>query len=208
MYSDDPRHIEAYKHWAGIKGKPVRITGNDGKTKTEYVPTFGENLKFFWRYQLGWMYFRYFMWNFAGRQNDIQGNDGSVVGEGNKLYGNWISGIKFLDEARLGPQDNLPSTLAKNRGRNTYYLLPLLLGLVGLVYHYRRNPKDTVVVFWLFFMTGIAIVLYLNQKPLEPRERDYSYAGSFYAFAIWIGLGFWRFMNNSVNFSLQWPERL
>ncbi|HQK36095.1 MAG TPA: DUF2723 domain-containing protein [Bacteroidales bacterium] len=189
MYSDDPRHIEAYKHWAGIKGKPVRITGNDGKTKTEYVPTFGENLKFFWRYQLGWMYFRYFMWNFAGRQNDIQGNDGSVVGEGNKLYGNWISGIKFLDEARLGPQDNLPSTLAKNRGRNTYYLLPLLLGLVGLVYHYLRNPKDTVVVFWLFFMTGIAIVLYLNQKPLEPRERDYSYAGSFYAFAIWIGLG-------------------
>ncbi|HRS40142.1 MAG TPA: hypothetical protein P5292_13260, partial [Bacteroidia bacterium] len=102
---------------------------------------------------------------------------------------NWISGIKFLDEARLGPQDNLPSTLAKNRGRNTYYLLPLLLGLVGLVYHYLRNPKDTVVVFWLFFMTGIAIVLYLNQKPLEPRERDYSYAGSFYAFAIWIGLG-------------------
>lgn len=189
MYSDDPRHIEAYKHWAGIKGKPVRITGNDGKTKTEYVPTFGENLKFFWRYQLGWMYFRYFMWNFAGRQNDIQGNDGSIIGEGNKLYGNWISGIKFLDEARLGPQDNLPSTLATNRGRNTYYLLPLLLGLVGLVYHYRRNPKDTVVVFWLFFMTGIAIVLYLNQKPLEPRERDYSYAGSFYAFAIWIGLG-------------------
>ncbi len=189
MYSDDPRHIEAYKHWAGVKGKPVRISGNDGKTKTEYVPTFGENLKFFWRYQLGWMYFRYFMWNFAGRQNDIQGNQGSVIGEGNKLYGNWISGIKFLDEARLGPQDNLPSSLASNRGRNTYYLLPLLLGLIGLLYHYRKNPKDTAVVVWLFFMTGIAIVLYLNQKPLEPRERDYSYAGSFYAFAIWIGLG-------------------
>jgi len=189
MYSDDQRHVEAYKQWAKVKGTPIRITGNDGNPKTVYIPTFGENLRFFIRYQVGWMYFRYFMWNFAGRQNDIQGNQGSMAGEGNKLYGNWISGIRFIDEARLGPQDNLPAALANNRGRNTYYMLPLLLGLIGLAYHFFRNKKDTVVIFWLFFMTGLAIVIYLNQKPLEPRERDYSYAGSFYAFAIWIGIG-------------------
>jgi len=126
------------------------------------------------------MYGRYFMWNFAGRQNDIQSN-------GNPINGNWISGITALDEARLGPQ-NVPDSM-KNRGRNAYFLLPLILGLVGLVFQWQRNRPDFWVTMMLFFMTGIAIVIYLNQTPYQPRERDYAYAGSFYAFAIWIGLG-------------------
>jgi len=131
------------------------------------------------------MYWRYFMWNFAGRQNDIQSH-GSVV------HGNWISGINFIDEARLGNQKNLPESLAGNKGRNTYYLLPLILGLAGLIFHFNKGDegkKGVWVVFLLFFMTGLAIVFYLNQYPHQPRERDYAYAASFYAFAIWIGLG-------------------
>lgn len=187
MYSENPSHIDGYKKWADIKGRPVRVEGRDGKQKTEFIPTFGENLRYFFRYQVGFMYLRYFMWNFAGRQNDMQGN--GVAADGGKLYGNWICGIPFIDEARLGPQDNLPLVLSTNRGRNQYYMLPLLLGLIGLFFHFRREKKDFAIITLLFFMTGLAIVLYLNQKPFEPRERDYAYAGSFYAFAIWIGLG-------------------
>ncbi|WP_423130001.1 protein O-mannosyl-transferase family [Gaoshiqia sp. Z1-71] len=182
MWSRQDDHIRDYKSWAGIKGKPVRITGDEGKPEVIEMPTFGENLTFFMRYQVVHMYFRYFMWNFAGRQNDIQGH-------GDILNGNWISGIDFIDSARLGDQKRLPDNLKNNKGRNTYYFLPLLLGLIGAFFHYKRNQKDFWVVMLLFFMTGLAIVIYLNQYPHQPRERDYAFAGSFYAFAVWIGLG-------------------
>jgi hypothetical protein len=182
MYSNDPSHISEYERWVKIKGTRVQIQDRNGEAKTVIKPSFGTNLAFFFKYQLGYMYFRYFMWNFAGRQNDIQG-------QGGILNGNWITGIKFLDEARLGNLDKLPDKYRNMPSRNTYYLLPLILGLIGVFYHYGKNKKDFSVVMILFIMTGIAIVVYLNQKPLEPRERDYSYAASFYAFAIWIGLG-------------------
>jgi len=182
MYSRDPVHVEDYKYWGKIEGTKVSMRTGSGSTQEMTKPTFGENLRFFFRYQLGYMYLRYFMWNFAGRQNDIQGH-------GDNLKGNWISGIRFIDEARLGKQDNLPEQYNDNPARNTYYLLPLLLGLLGVYYLYRQDKKDFWVILLLFFFTGIAIVLYLNQTPHQPRERDYAYAGSFYAFAIWIGLG-------------------
>ncbi|MCX6257728.1 MAG: DUF2723 domain-containing protein [Bacteroidia bacterium] len=182
MYSDQEDHITEYKKWANIVGRPVKATNRNGEEETIYCPTFGENLKFFFKYQIGFMYLRYFMWNFAGRQNDLQGS-------GECTKGNWISGIRFIDQARLGPQDNLPDFITKNKGHNVYYMLPLLLGIIGLVYHYLRDKRNFTVIVLLFFFTGIAIVLYLNQYPLQPRERDYSYVGSFYAFAIWIGLG-------------------
>ncbi|MCL2416867.1 MAG: DUF2723 domain-containing protein [Bacteroidales bacterium] len=152
-------------------------------------PTFAENMRFFIRYHLGWQYMRYFMWNFVGRQNDIPGRGFDVQGNRDVFHGNWISGIRFIDEARLGPQTNLPDFLKYNQGRNTYFFLPLILGLIGLFYQYRKDKNNSFVTFLLFFMTGIAIVIYLNQPSTEPRERDYSVVGSFYAFAIWIGLG-------------------
>lgn len=185
MYSRESEHIEAYKQWADIKGRKVTITDEDGESKTIEVPTFGENLTFFFRYQIGHMYFRYFMWNFSGRQSDIQGN-------GEISNGNWITGINFIDSMRLGDQKNLPQEFKNNKGRNAYYMLPFLLGIIGIVFMYNRGiqgKKDLWTVFLLFFMTGLAIVLYLNQTPLQPRERDYAYAGSFYAYAIWIGIG-------------------
>jgi hypothetical protein len=184
MYSRESSHIGAYKVWGNIKGTPVLTTNERGEQETLYKPTFGENLRFFFKYQVGFMYLRYFMWNFSGRQNDIQGS-------GSPLQGNWITGINFIDEnfLNLGPQDNLPPSLKNNRGRNTYFMLPLLLGLIGMFYHMQRHRKDFWVVMVLFFLTGLAIVLYLNQTPYQPRERDYAYVGSFYAFAIWIGLG-------------------
>ncbi|MGQ8338894.1 protein O-mannosyl-transferase family [Sunxiuqinia sp. A32] len=182
MWSRQDQHIQDYKSWAGIKGKPVRISGRDGESQTIQLPTFGENLQFFLRYQVVHMYFRYFMWNFAGRQNDTQGH-------GDILSGNWISGINFIDSVRLGDQSKLPDDLKNNKARNVYYFLPLLLGLIGAFFHYQRNKKDLWVVFLLFLMTGLAIVVYLNQYPHQPRERDYAYAGSFYAFTIWIGIG-------------------
>ncbi len=182
MWSKQDDHIRDYKSWGGIKGKPVRYTTPNGETQTIEVPSFGDNLMFFLRYQVVHMYFRYFMWNFVGRQNDIQGH-------GDILNGNWISGINFIDSARLGDQRNLPDSLKNNKAHNTYYFLPLLLGLIGAFFHYRKHQRDFWVVMLLFIMTGLAIVVYLNQYPHQPRERDYAYAGSFYAFAIWIGLG-------------------
>lgn len=183
MYSsNDQQHINAYKAWTNFKGKPVTVYDQNRQAQTLYVPTFGENLKFFVRYQLGYMYLRYFMWNFAGRQNDIQGH-------GDAMKGNWISGIPLIDDSRLGPQDKMPAQLKNNKANNKYYLLPLLLGLAGLVVHYYRRKHEFWVVAALFVLTGIAIVVYLNQTPYQPRERDYAYAGSFYAFSIWIGLG-------------------
>lgn len=183
--SMDPAHEQDYQQWGNIKGKRIQHRNESGQTETIVKPTFGENLRFFFRYQVGHMYFRYFMWNFVGRQNDIQGHGGT-------LYGNWLSGVKFIDEMRLGDQDNLPDRFANNKARNTYYFLPLLLGLLGIFFQYNKGAegkKGLWVVFLLFFMTGLAIVIYLNQYPHQPRERDYAYAGSFYAFAIWIGLG-------------------
>jgi phage shock protein PspC (stress-responsive transcriptional regulator) len=182
MYSADPSHVKMYQSWGNIKGRPVRVVQEDGKTVNVYCPTFFENLRFFFSYQLGHMYWRYFMWNFAGRQNDVQADD-SI------LNGNWFSGIPFIDIPRIGPQDNLPPHLKNDAGRNRYFMLPLILGMIGLLWQLQRDVKYFWVVMALFFMTGIAIVIYLNQTPLQPRERDYAYAGSFYAFAIWIGLG-------------------
>jgi hypothetical protein len=195
MFSNEGSHVTGYKEWVNIKGIPIETSNQRGEPETVYKPTWGENFLFFWRYQVGWMYFRYFMWNFSGRQNDMQGHFGS-----NNLKGNWISGIKFIDEMRLGSQDKLPDNISglkfkNNKARNTYYFLPLLLGLLGLYFHYKKDSKNFWVVMVLFFMTGLAIVLYLNQKPLEPRERDYSYVGSYYAFSIWIGLGVLALLN-------------
>ena len=182
MSSREDQHIKAYESWADVKGTPVRVTNRNGETETITKPTFAENLKFFFSYQLGYMYFRYFMWNFAGRQDDIQGSGGM-------LHGNWISGIPFIDEIRLGNQDKLSQSLTSNKGRNVYYLLPLILGLLGLVFHFKKHKKDFTVVSLFFFFTGIAIVIFLNEVPLTPRERDYAVGGSFYVFCIWLGFG-------------------
>ena len=182
MYSPDPDHESAYLYWGRVKGRRYTVDSPSGK-KTLVCPTFAENLRFFFRYQVGFMYFRYFMWNFVGRQNDIQGN-------GNNLDGNWISGIKGYDNLRLGNSDSFPADTVKNHGRNTYYFLPLLIGLAGMIWQYRKNNTGFWLVLAFFFMTGLAIILFLNQYPNQPRERDYAYAGSFYAFAIWIGMGF------------------
>ena len=184
MYSEKPNHISAYKEWSGFKGHNVTVNTPQG-AKTVKNPTFGENLRFFLDYQLNYMYWRYFLWNFVGRQNDMQGH-----GEVDK--GNWISGIKFIDKFIEGDSTYLPDDMKENPGRNVFYFMPLILGLIGLLfqaYSGKRGIEQFWVVFFLFFMTGIAIVLYLNQTPYQPRERDYAYAGSFYAFAIWIGLG-------------------
>ncbi|MDA3867633.1 MAG: DUF2723 domain-containing protein [Salinivirgaceae bacterium] len=177
MYSSDQNHVREYERWGHVEGTPIQVQG-----ETRIKPTFGENIRYFLSYQIAFMYGRYFMWNFVGRQNDIQGH-------GEAANGNWLSGIPFVDNTRLGDQSDLPDNLANHNARNTYYFLPFLLGLIGLLYHYSRHRKDFWVVTMLFVLTGIAIVVYLNQNPLQPRERDYAYAGSFYAFAIWIGLG-------------------
>jgi len=185
MYSREPAHVEQYKQWARITGRKVQVADDEGQTKTIQVPTFGENLAFFLRYQVNHMYFRYFMWNFSGRQSDIQSH-------GEITNGNWITGINAVDAIRLGDQKTLPREFKDNKGRNEYYLLPLILGIIGIVFMYNKGSegkRDLWTVFLLFFMTGLAIVIYLNQSPLQPRERDYAYAGSFYAFTIWIGIG-------------------
>ena len=176
MWSNDSKHIAFYKSYMGKGGQVV--PGAEHKK-----PTFFQNLAFFFDYQMNWMYWRYFLWNFVGRQSDIQAS-GSTI-----LDGNWLSGIKFIDEAYLGPQEGLPREVAENKGRNTYYFLPFLLGLIGLIYQLNRDQRNFSIVMWLFIMTGVALVVYFNSSPGEPRERDYVYAGSFYAFSIWIGLG-------------------
>ncbi|MBO5656217.1 MAG: DUF2723 domain-containing protein [Rikenellaceae bacterium] len=177
MYSPTERHVDAYKAWGNVKGRRIKFMD-----EVVTVPTFGENLRYFFSYQLNFMYWRYFMWNFAGRQSDVQST-------GEITDGNWISGIKFIDQLYLGPQDNLPSDIANNRGHNRYYFLPLILGIIGLVYQLGRDKRGFTVVMWLFIMMGVALVVYFNTTPGEPRERDYVYAGSFYAFCMWIGLG-------------------
>jgi hypothetical protein len=169
MYSSQGSHIQQYKIWAELKD-------------LKRTPTFGQNMEYFFSYQVNWMYLRYFMWNFAGKQNDTQGH-------GDFIDGNWKTGIGFYDEKRLGNQEFVPELSKSNKANNSYYMIPLLIGLLGLVYQFLQHRKDFIVVGLLFVLTGFAIVVYLNQTPLQPRERDYAYAGSFYAFAIWIGLG-------------------
>jgi len=176
--------VQAYKMWSNFHGQTVTYD-RCGQLQTVQKPTMAENMRYFFSYQVNFMYWRYFMWNFSGRQNDIQGN-------GEIENGNWITGFNFLDKMMVGDQSNLPSEMENNKGHNKYYMLPLLLGIIGLLFQAMRGDKGIQgfwVTFFLFFMTGLAILLYLNQTPLQPRERDYAYAGSFYAFTIWIGLG-------------------
>ena len=195
MYSTAGSHPKTYMEWINADESDLdRVTvplvvDSDGNTiqETELArPTFAQNMSYFLNYQLNYMYWRYFMWNFAGRQNDYAGQ-----GEANR--GNWISGIPFIDNPRLGDQSLLPDEYCKgNKGHNVFYMLPLLMGVLGLCwqsFHSKRGIEQFWVIFFFFFMTGIAIVLYLNQPPLQPRERDYAFAGSFYAFAIWVGMG-------------------
>ncbi len=181
FWDQDEAKIQGYKDWSGYDANgddPTAEKGKDGKR----LPTFGENMTYFASYQIDWMYFRYFMWNFAGRQNDIQGH-------GDAMRGNWISGFSAIDDARLGDQSMAPTFTTENPSHNTFFFLPLILALIGMFFHFYRAPKDAFVVLLTFIFTGLAIVIYLNQKPFEPRERDYAYAASFYAFAIWIGVG-------------------
>ena len=203
LYSDQssPDHITGYLNWTGHKEGDFFYAKTNPETKdpirnrygeVQYdrqsqkkLPSFGDNLRYFVSYQLNFMYFRYFMWNFAGKQNDIQGN-------GNVKDGNWISGIKFIDEIRLGNQDAITKEMKNNKAHNVYFFLPFLLGILGMIFMYTQGKKG-IQYFWVvmlfFFFTGIAIVLYLNQPPFQPRERDYAYAGSFYVFAMYIGFG-------------------
>lgn len=193
MYSTEDRHLEGYKYWGDV-------------TDVKTPPTYFQNLKFFLTYQLDFMYFRYLMWNFSGRQNDIQGYGGVA-------NGNWITGFKWFDEHILnrGPQDNLPPSILENKGHNVYYGLPFILAILGVFYQLKKKKegeRQFFVTFLLFFMTGIAIILYLNQQPQEPRERDYAYAGSFYAFCIWIGLGvafLWDLLKKVMNENIAAP---
>jgi hypothetical protein len=191
--SNDQGHADYYASFAGI--------GKDQKTGA-YLdkPTVADNISFFFSYQFNWMYFRYFMWNFAGKQNDIQGID-----MGNVRDGNWLTGISFWDNVRLGDQSKMPDSIKHNKSHNTLFCLPLILGILGFIYQYKKDKNDTLIVTLLFFFTGLAIVFYLNQAGNQPRERDYAYVGSFYAFAIWIGIGvlyvkelFERFTNSKT----------
>lgn len=179
-WSQDQARIGGYKKWSGYDETVDKGTelGSDGKR----LPTMGENLTYLGSYQFNWMYWRYFMWNFAGRQNDVQGH-------GNDLQGNWKSGFSFIDEQMIGSTEHQPYFTEKNPSNNSFYLLPIIFGFIGIFFHFYRAPKDAFAVFLAFLFTGVAIIIYLNQKPFEPRERDYAFAGSFYFFAFWIGIG-------------------
>lgn len=191
-WNNDQQHINGYIAWSGYDANDKSAgtdLGKDGKR----LPTFGENMQYFADYQLNWMYWRYFMWNFAGRQNDIQGH-------GDQMRGNWISGFSSIDDMRLGSQKDAPFFTAENKSNNKFFFLPLILGVIGLFFHFYRTPKDAFVVLLAFLFTGIMIVVYLNQKPFEPRERDYAFAGSFYFFAMWIGLGVYALYDAYLSF--------
>ena len=182
IWNDDPQYKQNYLKIVGItdENKPI---------------TFAQNVKFFFEYQVGKMYWRYFMWNFSGRQNDAQHRY-------EMSKGNWITGIGFIDAMRIGNQENLPDHMKNDPSRNTYFMLPFLLGVFGLWYQYKKNNKDAWAVTLFFLLTGLAIVVYTNHKPFEPRERDYAFVGSFYAFAIWIGigaLGLWDTLRSKMN---------
>ncbi|MCB0401061.1 MAG: DUF2723 domain-containing protein [Flavobacteriales bacterium] len=180
MWSSQGNHVRDYKMWSNYKGRNKRASNGE----TIKVPTFGENFTFLLRYQWGHLYWRYFMWNFVGRQNDVQKMTPNDIDKGN-----WISGIGAIDSIRLGDQDELPKSITENQGHNKYYFLPFLFGLIGLFYQFRKDPKDLLVLALLFFFTGMAINFYTNPPSPQPRERDYAYVGSFYVFAIWIAVG-------------------
>ena len=194
MYSPEGRHVSGYKSWSGynpidriqetMKSERYRKGTEEDREellKKANLPTMGENMSYFMSYQVNWMYWRYFMWNFSGRQSDEQGH-------GNARDGNWISGINFIDKHHIGDQTKAPSVITENPGHNKYYMLPLILGLIGFIFMLTKSTKGWWLVMLLFLLTGFAIIIYLNQKPIEPRERDYAYAASFYAFSIWIGM--------------------
>ncbi|MGP8213950.1 MAG: DUF2723 domain-containing protein [Bacteroidia bacterium] len=185
MWDAGESHPRGYRSWGGTDGyEKIPYTSNDGEPrKMIEKPSYLNNIGYFLNYQVRFMYWRYFLWNFCGRQNDIQGEDPQ-----DNLHGNWITGISFLDAMRY-PQEDQPDELASNKGHNAMYGLPLILGLIGFFYHYKKDRRNSLVVLTYFFFTGLAIILYLNQAPYQPRERDYSYVGSFYAFSMWIGLG-------------------
>ena len=197
MYmNNDARRIQGYKNWSGYDANDGALT-EKGKDKNR-LPTFGENMTFFTKYQVNWMYWRYFMWNFSGRQNDIQNT------EGGSMRGNWITGFAAVDNARLGNQDEFaPYFTSDNSSNNRFFLLPLILGIIGLFFHYYKAPKDAFVITVVFLLTGLAIIVYLNPKPYEPRERDYAYAGSFYFFAMWIGIGVYALYEAFKSFGMK-----
>lgn len=182
MFSSNPNHIDAYRSWADIREDSVTYKTVKGIAYKEIKPTFTQNLTYFAGYQMWWMYFRYLLWNFSGRQNEFYGN-------GNILNGNFITGIPVLDNLMLGPQNELPDSYKNNPANNRYFLIPLILGFIGIYFQWKRHEDLFLTTLLLFFFTGIAIVLFLNQVPLQPRERDYAYVGSFYVFTIWIGYG-------------------
>lgn len=181
MYSTDPDHIESYQSWTGMHTDSAAYKTENGNVYKAIKPSFTQNMTFFAGYQLWWMYFRYLLWNYSGRQNDL-------IGNGNILNGNFITGFKAIDNMMLGPQDQLPDAY-KGKSHNRYFLIPLLLGFLGLYYQWKSHENTFLATLILFFFTGIAIVIFLNQTPYQPRERDYAYVGSFYVFAIWIGFG-------------------
>jgi len=183
MYSAEDRHVKGYIGWSGSNAKET--------------PTFGQNLQYLADYQINWMYWRYFMWNFSGRQSDEQGH-------GNARDGNWISGLNFIDKHHIGDQTSVPSVISDNPAHNKFYMLPLILGLIGFIFTLTRASKSWWFVMLLFMLTGLAVILYLNQKPYEPRERDYAYAASFYAFSIWIGLSVLGLFKAFKE--MEWPE--
>ena len=189
MYHQEPDKVRGYRFWGGV---------TEAQEKSNRISFVKNNLQFFWRYQMNYMYWRYFLWNFVGRQNDVQG----MFHE--PMQGNWISGINFIDEplAGVGPQKNLPYRYKANMGRNRLYGLPLILGILGMIFQWRRSRKDFLITFLFFFMTGLAIAIYLNMPSPQPRERDYAFVGSFYVFAIWIGLGvlyLWEALSKRIN---------
>jgi hypothetical protein len=183
MYSPEAHHIRGYISWSGAKANRL--------------PTFGENLTFFTSYQIGWMYWRYFMWNFSGRQNDEQGH-------GNAMDGNWMTGLNFIDKHKIGDQTLAPPSIVNNAAHNKFFLLPLALGLIGFIFSLTRATKTWWLISLLFLLTGVAIIIYLNPKPFEPRERDYAYASSFYAFSFWIGLSVLGLYDAYKN--MQWKD--
>ncbi len=198
-WNQEQQRIDGYKRWSGYDETSDEGTaiGKDGQR----LPTMGENISYFLNYQVNWMYVRYFMWNFAGRQNDIQGH-------GDAMRGNWLSGFSFIDEMRLGSQENAPYYTKENKSNNKFFLIPLILGILGLFFHFYKAPKDAFVLFLAFIFTGLAIVVYLNQKPFEPRERDYAYAGSFYFFAFWIGISVYALYDTFKRFVMKEYLRL
>ncbi|MEQ1733937.1 MAG: DUF2723 domain-containing protein [Bacteroidia bacterium] len=181
MWSEQPNHVSYYKQYVK-HGKAIKITNNRGEEETVLKPTFGENLSYMFQYQFTHMYLRYFGWNFVGRQNDLQSYGGQIKG-------NTESGISALDNMFMAKQDKISPTYANNKGKNHYYALPLFLGLLGMFFHFKKHTETAAVTLILFLFTGLAINVYLNITPYQPRERDYAYVGSYYAFAIWIGLG-------------------